>query len=209
MFKAIRKKMTSDRGDSTLVSTILVIPLILGILITMIDVSIYFADRSQLMNMSRDAVRTIAIYGGNGTSDMATPLEVAYGISRATACSGAPQNSDMVKAAYNHADTTLTTDRVDSTAVECSLMNNIATSSSLISVTVGNVTCGPQKSSQIGSQVYCVVKWTYHSIPGSGLGFLQKAKNMYGGEGLYGEQTIRVNSTSEVNLATINLVNRN
>lgn len=197
-----------DKGDSTLVSTILVIPLILGILITMIDVSVYFANRSQIMNMARDAVRTVSIYGGNGTDTAATPLEVAYGISRNTACSGPPQTSPLVSDAYNHADIALTTTRTNSTAVECSLMKTMATTSSLISVKIVSVTCGPQKSNQIGSQVYCVVEWQYNSIPGSGLGFLQRAKDIYGGDGLYGVQTIRVNSTSEVNLATVNLVNR-
>lgn len=208
MLKALRAKLDSDRGDSTLVSTILVIPLILGILITMIDVSVYFSNRSQVMNMSRDAVRIVSIYGGNGTDTQATPLEAAYGISRATACSGAPQSSPIVNQAYNNADMTLTTSRQNSTAVECQLMKTIATSSTLISVEIQRVTCGPQKSTQIGSQVYCVVEWKYNSIPGSALGFLQRAKDMYQADGLDGVQTIRVNSTSEVNLATVNLVNR-
>jgi len=201
-------KTKEDRGDSTLVSTILVIPLLLGILITMTDLSIYFSNRSQIMNMARDAVRTVSIYGGNGTDTAATPLEVAYGISRASACNGEPQTNPMVNAAYNNADTALTTSRTNSTAVECSLMKTLATSASLISVEITNVTCGPQKSTQIGSQVYCVVRWKYNSVPGSGLGFLQRAKDIYNEDGVYAEQTIRVNSTSEVNLATVNLVNR-
>lgn len=206
--KASVVDLQKDRGDSTLVSTILVIPLILGILITMIDLSVYFSNRSQVMNMARDAVRVIAIYGGNGTDTQATPLEAAYGISRATACSGAPQNDPAVNEAYNNADPALTTNRTNSTAVECQLMNTMATSSTLINVQLERLTCGPQKSTQIGSQVYCVVEWRYGSIPGSALGFLQRAKDLYQADGLDGIQTVRVNSTSEVNLATVNLVNR-
>lgn len=210
MFTKLKEKFASDRGDSTLVSTILVIPLILGILITMIDVSVYFANRGQVLNMVRDGARQVAIFGGDGTATATTPLEKAYGQSRATVCAGLSSNA-VVKAAFNNATTT---------ATECSVLRNIGNTNGLISLRVTSIQCGVapsggngdftnNKTSNIGQQVGCEVTWRYDSIPGSGLGFMQKAKQIG-----YSNQTLaemdhvtKVNTTSEVNMSNIALQN--
>lgn len=189
MFSKLRGRFRSDRGDSTLVSTIIVMPLIIGILITMIDVSVYFSNRGQMLNIVRDAARQVAIFGGDGTATMATPLEYAYGVTRNTSCAGL-SSSPVVSQAYNP---------TTSSAIECSLLNSISKTAGFVSITVNSVQCGAADSSgnftgstaiSIGSQVGCQVSWQYNSIPGSGLGFLQALKAT--------PQITKVNATSEV-----------
>ena len=95
-------KDSKDRGDSELVSLVLLIPLIVGILFTMIDMSVYFSNRAQIQSAARDAARTVAIMGGNGTSLSGTPIEVKYGSRRQKACEGLATN-ERTKKAYSSA----------------------------------------------------------------------------------------------------------
>lgn len=206
MFTKLKEKFTSDRGDSTLVSTILVIPLILGILITMIDVSVYFANRGQVLNMVRDGARQVAIFGGDGTATSATPLEKAYGQSRTTVCAGLSSNA-VVKDAV----------KSTTTATECSVLRNVGTTNGLISFHVDSIVCGVANSAgnftgsattNIGQQVGCELTWSYDSIPGSGLSFMNRAKSMgYTGAEALKEMShvTKVNTTSEVNMSGIPL----
>lgn len=209
MFTKLKEKFASDRGDSTLVSTILVIPLILGILITMIDVSVYFANRGQVLNMVRDGARQVAIFGGDGTATSATPLEKAYsGQSRATVCGGLSSNA-VIKDAV----------KSTTTATECSVLRNIGTTNGLISFHVDSIECGVANASgdftgsattNIGQQVGCELTWSYDSIPGSGLSFMNRAKSMgfSGAENLKDMSHVtKVNTTSEVSMANIPLQN--
>jgi len=204
MFSKLRTKLRSDRGDSTLVSTVLVIPLILGILITMIDVSVYFSNRGQMLNLVRDSSRQVAIFGGDGTATYVTPLEYAYGVNRTTACSGL-DTRPMVANAYKS---------TTSTAIECSLLKNISNSSGFVSVTVEDIQCGAATSAGnftltkallIGSQVGCELTWRYDSIPGSGLGFMSRLRFDDAGNIL--DQVTKVNATSEVSQANVQCQN--
>lgn len=192
MFKKIRNRLKSDRGDSSLVSLIILIPLIVAILITMIDTSIYFSNRAQVLNSARDAARTVAIYGGDGTAKSQTPLERSYGIDRASVCTSALANSVVTKGAYKP-DT--------STAIECSLMKTINESKGLIQTTLSNVNCGPGYAQQISDRVYCEVTWKYEGVPGSGLTLIRSVPDGAlgsGDPGLAGSMITVGNSQTEV-----------
>ena len=195
MWNRLKKKMREERGDSTLVSTILVIPLVIGILITMIDTSVYFANRGQVLESVRDGARQVAIFGGDGTATEATPLQKAYGLSRTSSCSGLATN-DMVKTAV----------KSTTSAVECGVLKNLSNTNGLVSIRVTGITCGAatsagaftgSKTSSIGQQVGCDLKWVYDSIPGSGLSFMNTLKGQ--------TNSTKVNTTSEVSLNGINL----
>lgn len=58
-------RMKSERGDATIVTTLLVVPILFFLILTMIDVSYYFQARSAVQSVTRDAARQVAIYGGN------------------------------------------------------------------------------------------------------------------------------------------------
>lgn len=202
------KRLRRDKGDSTLVSTVIVIPLIVAILITIIDTSMFFSNRSFLINATRDAVRTVAIFGGNGTPTAETPLESAYG-SNTNPCAGDLRSNPMIDTTYDPA--------TSSTAVECQLMSNLASSAGLVNVKIKDVKCGPSKSSFIGQQAFCTVAWTYDGVPGSGLTLLRAAGNaklaapgdgLGADKGLDGVQITKVTTNSEVNMSGINCVSR-
>ena len=75
--KRFFKSFKSDRGDS-LVSFIIVVPVLLMILITSVDYGIFMLNRGQIQAVARDAARTVAIYGGNGdaSKDWCAPASV-------------------------------------------------------------------------------------------------------------------------------------
>jgi len=200
LFSKLKRRMR-DRGDSTLVSTIIVIPLIVAILITIVDTSIFFMNRNVILSSTRDAVRTVSIFGGNGTNTQETKLEKAYG-SAVNPCSGLVNNPN-VQISGNP--------MTKNTAIECQLMANLSTSAGLTNVTITKVTCGPSKSNFIGQQAFCDVQWKYAGVPGSGLTLLRAAgnANVKAGGGLDGVMTTRVTTTTEVNLNDSALVNRN
>lgn len=186
--KTLLKRSRSDRGDSELVSLIILLPLVLGVLFTMIDMSIYFSNRAIVQSAVRDASRTVAIMGGNGTYALGTPIEVKYGATGASACAGLG-DSPVVKNAYI---------ANKSTVIECHALQSYAKDSSLVNVTVTALTCSPTKTNGIGTKTECNVEWTYGSIPGSGMGFIH-----------LGAENITVGtSESEVDMSNIPLVSR-
>lgn len=202
-------KLRRDKGDSTLVSTIIVLPLIIAILITIIDTSMFFSNRAFLVNAARDAARTVAIFGGDGTATAETPLEKAYG-SSVDPCAGDLRNKyAVIETSYDPYTT--------SSDIECQLMVNVAQSAGLVNVKVKDVKCGPNRSTFIGQQAYCEIAWTYDGVPGSGLTLLRAAGNnkmaaegneLATEQGLDGVQVTRVNTTTEVNMSGISCKSR-
>lgn len=179
MFKHIQKKLRGDRGDSSVVSTIIVIPLLLGLLFTIIDISIYFANRSYIQTVASSGARTVAIMGGNGSALQATAIEKKYGEDR-------KYNCDQVKSDYRAATAKTTA----STAIECGLMVDLQYASGLVNSTITSVKCTPSSTSAIGQRTSCAIQWNYAGTPGSALSFLRLAQT----------NTTAGSSASEVNL---------
>lgn len=195
MRKFFIKRRHKDSGDSELVSLLILLPLVLMLLFTMVDTTIYFANRSQIQSAVRDGARSVAIMGGNGTSSMGTAIEAAYGVPRASACSEIVRTSNVTKKAY----------KSTSTAIECSVLQKYATNVGLINVTVKNLKCDPIITSEaIGQTTTCKVDWEYGGIPGSSLGFIKTADGKFPMR----ESTSIGQSESEVRMDSGNLRNR-
>lgn len=62
--RAIRKE---ESGASELVTTLFMLPLALFLILTLIDVSMYFNARSAVQNVTREGARQAAMWGGTGT----------------------------------------------------------------------------------------------------------------------------------------------
>lgn len=58
-------KRRKERGDSEVITALMVIPLVVWLIFSLIDVSLYMQARSEVQNVARDAARQVAIYGGN------------------------------------------------------------------------------------------------------------------------------------------------
>ena len=193
----ILRRRRSDRADSTIVTFVLVLPLFFSFIITMIDTSVYFADRSIIQQAGRDGARTIAIFGGGGDATTQSPLEKAYG-----------QSIDPQCAAGGVYASKLT----NGTAVECNVFLRLNQGSGLTSVEFpdGAINCGPYKADTVGETTYCEISWIYHGVPGSVMNFISVGKNDTAGKGgslFYNNQT-RVTSESEVGMQSVSFVNR-
>lgn len=202
----LKNKVKSDSGSSALISFILLVPLFLALVITAVDVSFYFSNRGQVEAIARDAARTVAIYGGNGTSATATTIEKSYGTSRATACSAGRVDVAAAPNKYIFANAIKT----NMTAVECNVLAALANSTGLVSFSTKEpvvVKCGPDEAQTIGSRTYCTINYTYDGMPGAPMSFIQMRQDDGStASGLLSKNTVTKSSESEVKLP--GLVNR-
>lgn len=187
MRKFLLKRVRSDRGDSTMISLVIVIPVVLAVLFTIIDSGIYFTNQHSISSAARDAARTVAIYGGNGTKTDYTTIERAYG--KTNSC----PNAEIKALTANQSST------------ECGLINFLAASPNLIGVKINKVSCSPSVTSAIGQDVSCTVDWEYGGIPGSSMGFI---RNPDTGESPFASTKTVGSSQSEVKLRDTDLVPR-
>lgn len=195
MFKNILKKLRSDRGDGSLVSLILVIPLLVGLLFTIVDLSAYFANRAYVQTVAHNGARTVAIMGGNGSAAYSTQLEYKYGQTKETTCDKVSRDKRAAEAKT-----------IASTAIECNMMADLQDATGLINVSVQSVKCTPSMTSSIGQRVSCEIKWSYGGTPGSGMSMfpadLKTGKH-------FGEANVTAGSSeSEVDLTGTLLVPR-
>lgn len=203
--KTLRKKLKSDRGGSSLISFILLTPLFLGLVITAFDTSFYFANRGQVEAVTRDAARTIAIFGGNGDLAQATTIEKTYGQNRAAACSVARANAAPQKELWTSVN------KSSYTPTECNVLYALVTNGGLVSVSMDStagdgVKCGPRTAANVGTRTYCTVKYTYDGLPGAPMGFIQIRQADGSTGGLLSHNVVTKSSESEVMLPT--MVNR-
>jgi hypothetical protein len=195
LFRIQSSRRKSDAADSSIVSALFIIPLFLTVLFTMIDVSVYFSNRSTVQQVARDGARTVAIFGGNGTigpcpntiaktagSACESPLEDAYGSSTACATLG-----------------TLSTKAVNRTNVECQVISRLDAGAGLTNVEIVSVACGPGRATAVGETTWCNVNWNYGGIPASTMGFI-KSKS---GNSPFDVNETRVTGQSEVNMSGI------
>lgn len=182
MFKKLISRLRSDRGNA-LVSAVIVFPLVVMFIVTGIDFSLYVSNRGQVQAVARDAARTVSIMGGNGTQSTGTPLEKAYGQTRASACNGLT-SADGFKST--------------NTAIECNAIKSIKEHKGLVNININSVTCSPSVATAIGQTVKCSVDWKYNGIPASAFSFI----------GSNGSNITEGTSQSEVRLDSTDLVAR-
>jgi Flp pilus assembly protein TadG len=179
MFKNVLKRLRSDRGDSNVVSLVIVLPLLVGLLFTIFDISCYFANRAYIQTVAHNGARTISIMGGNGTATTGTPIEKKYGLDRTATC--AEVSSAGIAAAAK---------KTTSTAIECNMMVALQGAAGLVNVSVQSVKCNPSATSSIGQRTSCEIQWKYDGTPGSGMSLLQLGQ----------QNTTAGSSESEVNM---------
>lgn len=88
-----------ERGSAEIITTMIMLPIILWLIFSMIDISLYLNARSKVTNLARDGARAVAIYGGDDSrlnpygktiaSDVKSRLWNGSKCS-ASACRGAP-----------------------------------------------------------------------------------------------------------------------
>lgn len=200
----LKQKAKSDRGASSLISFILLVPLFLGLVITAVDLSFYFSNRAQVEAVARDAARTVAIFGGDGDATQATSIEKNYGTSRATACSSGRADITNAPNKYIFTDATKT----NLSAVECNVLAALANNTGLVSISEEpvRVDCGPRQAQTVGTRTYCTIVYKYSGMPGAPMSFVQMRQADGSSAGMLSTNTVTKSSESEVRLPL--LVNR-
>lgn len=157
------KKIRSDRGGAEIVSAVFLVVVVVALLYTFIDFSIYFYNRSVMQSTVKETARTVAIMGGNGTATTDTPIGSRYGATRGEMCNNDVKNSPKTRTALDH--------NGQSTPIECSGLQSFAHGNTLIGVTIRDYKCTPSMTTRIGQRVSCTVNWDYEGLPGSGMNF--------------------------------------
>lgn len=63
-----QRKIRDESGSTEVVTTLIMIPLVLWLILSLIDVSLYFQARTSVQNVARDASRQVAVWGGNDSN---------------------------------------------------------------------------------------------------------------------------------------------
>lgn len=141
--KLFKKKARSDSGDA-LVSTIIVIPLLIVLIFTIIDISVYFNNRSVINSIARDSARTVAIVGGTES-----PLKQRYAIE------DIEQNTLEILEGNSNMLTSMQPIREGEDVED-----------------FFNVRCGPTTTSTVGEETFCEIDWSYRNMGLSAFIFL-------------------------------------
>lgn len=188
VLRKITHRRLSDRADSAVITFILILPMFFSFIITMVDTSIYFSNRSVVQQIGRDAVRTVSIFGGAGNATQQTAIENSYGSNNC-------ENPNGTGIALDASLKALTDNK---TSIECGLVNKLAKSSGMTNISFTSVKCGPTVTESVGAETYCDIKWKYGGVPGSALSFIKKTQ----------DNETRITGSSEVKLDSTSLVLR-
>lgn len=102
--KQLRKRLQvlrkEDRGASDIITILFLLPILLLLIFSMIDLSLYVMARSTVQGVARDGARQVAMWGGNEsslrgkasapTANMKTALVHGNGNCKPSACTKAP-----------------------------------------------------------------------------------------------------------------------
>lgn len=61
----LQRRKQSESGSTEVITTLFMIPIILWLILSLIDVSLYFQARTTVQNVARDSARQVAVWGGN------------------------------------------------------------------------------------------------------------------------------------------------
>lgn len=170
------KRFKSDRADS-LVTAVLVVPLMISIIFTGVDFGFFLNNQSAVSNAARDGARTIAILGGNDSNT----ISEKYGNNTLTA-------SECI---FN--GITLST-------TECQIYKTLDTGK-LVQLDIHSIECSPGATQYVGEDVNCEVVWNYRGLGLSAINLVSLAqKDDPNGEGLGFKVTTKGTAKAETSI---------
>lgn len=165
----IQSRAGSDSADSTVITSVMVWPLLIMMLITMIEIPILFENRSVLQNDLRSGAKVAATLGGVNT--VSSKLAATYGA--ADACSHLTSTAKAImKSGWRSTD-----------AVTCATASIIASNKTYIGLTIYDLTCGPSVTETVGAATYCEAKYNYTGIPGGSMSLIGGTQHLGYGTG--------------------------
>jgi Flp pilus assembly protein TadG len=137
-----RNRFGRESGASDIVVTLFMMPIVLGLVFALIDISSYFQVRAQVQNITRDGARQVALYGGTSPT---IPLNVQK-------TGGTDVTSQVFAKLYKNGNCTLSA---------CGSGTESGTAAKSPSVT-----CTPSIARTLNANATCSVTYYYRSIGG-------------------------------------------
>lgn len=195
-FEWVSEQARNDDGESTVISTVFVFPILLMMIITMIEIPIFYSNRNLLQNDLRQGARTAAILGGTSTK-----LSDVYGNSTADACAAGSSDemiseykdrqvstdgniSSLVNARITVSGKNVNLITGSKSMVTCATAYSIFTNNGYIAFHVYNIHCGPQSTKYIGESTFCRADYYYDGIPGGSMSLIGGTNHFGWGKGV-------------------------
>lgn len=67
------KRRREEKGSSDIVVILLTLPIVIFLLLSLIDISLYFQARTMVQNVTRDAARDVSVWGGASANSPLNP----------------------------------------------------------------------------------------------------------------------------------------
>lgn len=131
-------KIKEDKGASNTVSFIIIILFVMILLVSFIDVGVYFNAKNELRSAAENGARNVALYGGT-KGDLRN--------ARKNAGSDVSAAEDIVWASIH--------------------TNYQPSESSSPVVVIKDVSCGPDRAEEAGDEVWCKIKYQYNGLAGN------------------------------------------
>lgn len=151
-----RHRNQSDIGAASIITSMLLLPIMFFVIISAIDMGLYFNSQALVENAASDASRTTVLYGGAGTASHHSDRELQYGTQ------------------VTHSQLSEMGDNVGvnvSNSVEYELVNDLLGKETALFRLV-SVECGPNSLGKVGEVAYCDVEWGYDGLPVSAWGMM-------------------------------------
>lgn len=138
------KRIRDDSGAHTTIEFIILILVFFAILMTVLDIGMFFNNRSIIYNAAGNGARLVAVFGGTDPNRISTQYSV---VGMTSNCNSSAINSE----------------------VACSVYEELLQSNTSVNSSITNISCGPNRTAGIGDRTFCEVTYKYHGLPGSGL----------------------------------------
>lgn len=148
----------NERGSAELVTTLMLMPLLILVILALIEISVYMQTRTSVQNALADATRQVAAYGGDNT--------------RLNPNAGQPISTQLSNALYRNGRCTYSNcETGKKPVVRCGVVASTAANGIPSFSGVGYATSP-------GQEVACYVTYPYKGVTGGGwlLGFESIAK---------------------------------
>lgn len=148
----------NERGSAELVTTLMLMPLLIFVILALIEVSVYMQTRTSVQNALADATRQVAAYGGDNT--------------RLNPTANTPISAQLTNTLFRNGRCTYShCENGKQPTVRC----GIVTSTGANGIPVFS---GTGYATSPGQEVACYVTYPYKGVTGGGwlLGFEQIAK---------------------------------
>lgn len=147
----------NERGSADLVTTLMLLPLLVFIILALIEVSVYMQTRTSVQNALADATRQVAAYGGDNTRLNPNSQAISTQLSNTLYRNG--------RCTYSHCE------NGKRPVVQCGIVQSTPSSGVPTFRSTAYATSP-------GQEVACYVNYPYKGVTGGGwlLGFEQIAK---------------------------------